>query len=108
MNIIVKLLEKTNNINRSSYTWNALNAIISALQNPVILLVITRTNGVYDAGVFSIAFAIATLMLYVGLYGLRRYQSSDLDEKYSFSEYHGMRILTCSLMIFSSLIYCIY
>ena len=101
MNIIVKLLEKTNNINRSSYTWNALNAIISALQNPVILLVITRTNGVYDAGVFSIAFAIATLMLYVGLYGLRRYQSSDLDEKYSFSEYHGMRILTCSLMIFS-------
>lgn len=108
MNIIVKLLEKTNNINRSSYTWNALNAIISALQNPIILLVITRTNGVYDAGVFSIAFAIATLMLYVGLYGLRRYQSSDLDEKYSFSEYHGMRILTCSLMIFSSLIYCIY
>ena len=85
MKAIVKFLEKTNNIKRSSYTWNALNAIISALQNPVILLVITRTNGVYDAGVFSIAFAIATLMLYVGLYGLRRFQSSDLDEKYSFS-----------------------
>lgn len=108
MKAIVKFLEKTNNIKRSSYTWNALNAIISALQNPVILLVITRTNGVYDAGVFSIAFAIATLMLYVGLYGLRRFQSSDLDEKYSFSEYHGMRILTCSMMIFVSIIYCIY
>ena len=108
MKAIVKFLEKTNNIKRSSYTWNALNAIISALQNPVILLVITRTNGVYDAGVFSIAFAIATLMLYVGLYGLRRFQSSDLDEKYSFSEYHGMRILTCSMMIFVSTIYCIY
>lgn len=108
MKAIVKFLEKTNNIKRSSYTWNALNAIISALQNPVILLVITRTNGVYDAGVFSIAFAIATLMLYVGLYGLRRFQSSDLDEKYSFSEYHGMRILTCSMMIFISIIYCIY
>ncbi|MCQ2546196.1 MAG: lipopolysaccharide biosynthesis protein [Clostridia bacterium] len=108
MRKIVALLEKTNNVKRSSYTWNALNAIISALQNPVILLVMTRTNGVFDAGVFSIAFAIATLMLYVGLYGLRRFQSSDLDEKYSFSEYHGMRILTCSLMIFVSAIYCIY
>ena len=75
MNFIVKILEKTNNVKRSSYVWNALNAIISALQNPVILLVMTRTNGVYDAGVFSIAFAIATLMLYVGLYGLRRFQS---------------------------------
>ncbi|MDO4176976.1 MAG: oligosaccharide flippase family protein [Bacillota bacterium] len=108
MKAIVRLLEKTNNVKRSSYTWNALNAIISALQNPVILLVMTRTNGVYDAGVFSIAFAIATLMLYVGLYGLRRFQSSDLDEKYTFSEYHGMRILTCTLMIFVSFIYCIY
>ncbi len=105
---IRKALEKTNNINRSSYIWNALNAIISALQNPVILLIMTRTNGVYDAGVFSIAFAIATLMLYVGLYGLRRFQSSDMNEKYSFSEYHGMRILTCSAMIFVSIIYCFY
>ena len=108
MDLIVRALEKTNNVKRSSYTWNALNAIISALQNPVILLVMTRTNGVFDAGVFSIAFAIATLMLYMGLYGLRRFQSSDLDEKYSFREYHGMRILTCSMMLFVSLIYCIY
>lgn len=108
MKFIVALLEKTKNIKRSSYLWNAINAIVSALQNPVILLVMTRTNGVYDAGVFSIAFAVATLMLYVGLYGLRRFQSSDLDEKYTFREYHGMRILTCALMIFVSVIYCIY
>ena len=108
MKAIVKLLEKTNNIKRSSYTWNALNAIISALQNPVILLVMTRTNGVYDAGVFSIAFAVATLMLYIGLYGLRRFQSSDMNEKYNFSEYHGMRIITCTAMVFISIIYCIY
>lgn len=105
---IRNILEKTKNANRSSYIFNAVNAIISALQNPIILLVITRTNGVYDAGVFSIAFAIATLMLYVGLYGLRRFQSSDMKEKYSFSEYHGMRILTCSAMIFASIIYCVY
>lgn len=108
MKAIVALLEKTNNVKRSAYFWNAMNAIISALQNPVILLVMTRTNGTYDAGIFSIAFAIATLMLYVGVYGLRRFQSSDLDEKYSYAEYHGMRILTCSLMIFVSIVYCVY
>lgn len=108
MKTIAALLERTNNTNRSAYVWNALNAVISALQNPVILLVMTRTNGIYDAGIFSIAFAIATLMLYVGLYGLRRFQSSDLHNKYTFSEYHGMRILTCTLMIFVSAIYCLY
>lgn len=105
---IRNLLEKTNNVKRSAYTWNALNAIISALQAPVILLVMNRTNGINDAGVFSIAFAIATLMLYVGLYGLRRFQSSDMNEKYSFRDYHGMRLITCTGMIFVSLIYCLY
>ena len=101
-------LEKTNNINRSSYIWNAINAILSAAQCPVILLVMTRTNGVRDAGVFSIAFAVATLMLYLGQYGLRRFQSSDINQKYSFAEYNCMRYITCGAMILASLAYCIY
>lgn len=105
---IRKILEKTNNIKRSAYTWNALNAMISALESPVILMVLTRTNGVYDAGVFSIAFAIAGLMLYIGLYGLRRFQSSDINEKYTFAEYHGMRILSCGAMLVASVLYCVY
>lgn len=88
--------------------WNAINAILSACQCPVILLVITRTNGVYDAGVFSIAFAVASLMLYVGLYGLRRFQASDVNEKYSFGEYHGMRFITSGAMVLASLGYCFW
>lgn len=105
---IRNILEKTNNVNRSAYIWNALNAIVSALESPVILMVLTRTNGVYDAGVFSISFAIAGLMLYIGLYGLRRFQSSDVNEKFTFGQYHGMRILSCGAMLLASAVYCIY
>lgn len=108
LQIISNLLEKTPNIKRSSYVWNAINAMLSACQCPVILLVITRTNGVKDAGVFSIAFAVASLMLYVGLYGLRRYQASDVIEKYTFQQYHGMRWISCAVMVMASLAYCIY
>ena len=106
LSLIRKGLEKTNNITRSSYIWNAVNAIVSALQSPIIMMVMTRTNGIYDAGVFSIAFALATLMLYIGLYGLRRYQSSDLHEKFTFGEYHAMRIISCSCMMLVSVVYC--
>jgi len=102
------LLGKTNNIERSSYIWNSINAIVAACQCPVILMVMTRTNGVYDAGVFSIAFAVASLMMYIGLYGLRKFQASDVNEKFTFPEYHGARILTCFLMIVACIIYCIY
>jgi len=105
---IRSILEKTNNINRSSYIWNAINAMLSAAQCPVVLLVMTRTNGVRDAGIFSIAFAVAALMLYLGQYGLRRFQSSDINQKYSFAEYNAMRYITCGAMIIASLAYCVY
>ncbi|MBQ1407589.1 MAG: lipopolysaccharide biosynthesis protein, partial [Eubacterium sp.] len=102
---IAGLLEKTNNVQKSSYLWNAINAVLSAVQCPVILMVIMRTNGKFDSGVFSIAFAVASLMLYVGLYGLRRFQASDINEEYSFAEYHGMRFITCAVMILAVLLY---
>ena len=105
---IRKLLEKTNNPERSAYIWNAINACLAAVECPVILMVMTRTNGVYDAGVFSIAYAVASLMMYLGQYGLRRYQSSDVLETFSFREYHGVRFLTCGVMVLASLGYCVY
>ncbi len=108
LDLINRALHKTNNINRSTYLWNAINSALSAALSPVILLVMTRTNGVYDAGVFSIAFAVAALMLFIGQYGLRRFQSSDIHEKYSFREYHGMRFVTCGAMIIASGVYCFY
>ena len=101
-------LKKTNNIERSAYTWNAINAIMSALESPLILMVINRTNGLDDAGVFSIAYAVAALLMFLGQYGFRRFQSSDVDEKYSFAEYYGSRIITCSVMIIATILYCLF
>ena len=105
---INKALHRTNNINRSTYLWNAINSGLSAALFPVILLVVKRTNGVNDAGIYSIAFAVAALMLFIGQYGLRRFQSSDINEKYAFREYHGMRFITCGAMIVVSAGYCCY
>ena len=106
--MIVELLEKTNNVKRSAYVWNAINAMLSALQCPVCLMFITRLGGMKDAGVFSIAFAVASLMLYIGLYGLRRFQASDVNEEFKFADYNGMRYITCGAMMAASLGYCLY
>lgn len=105
---IVRLLEKTNNITRSTYIWNAVNAFVLAMQSPIILAVATRTNGEADAGVFSIAMAEANLMYFLGQYGLRRYQSSDINEDFKFHEYHAMRLITCTIMVLGCLAYCAF
>ena len=106
LHMIRVLLERTNSVSRSTYFWNALNATLSAAQQAMILIVMNRTNGIRDAGIFSIAYAVASLMLFVGQYGLRRYQASDIEEEMSFSEYLGMRFVTCGAMIIASLVYC--
>lgn len=105
---IRKLLNKTNDVNRSAYIWNAINACMSAAESPIILMVLARTNGLEDSGIFSIAFAVASLLLYLGQYGFRRYQSSDVSEKYSFAEYYGSRILSCAAMLIATIAYCIF
>ena len=102
------LLNRTNNVKRSSYIWNSVNATFSAAESALILMVLNRTNGTYDAGIFSIAYAIGSLMLHIGQFGIRKFQSSDVMERYSFNEYYGMRIITCIAMMLASLGYCIY
>lgn len=108
LNAIVRQLEKTRNIDRSTYIWNTVSATVLAMQGPVIQAVVSRTNGQAGLGIVSIAFSVATLMMYVGQYGIRRFQASDVREEFSFEEYHGMRVLTCIVMVIVSLAYCFY
>ncbi|MCQ2563567.1 MAG: lipopolysaccharide biosynthesis protein [Mogibacterium sp.] len=105
---ITRHLEKTDNIARSTYIWNTVSAMMLALQGPVIQAVVSRTNGATDFGIISIAFTAATLIMYVGQYGLRRFQASDVNEQFSFEEYHGMRIVTCALLVVAAFGYCAY
>lgn len=108
LSAVTRFLEKTNNIDRSTYLWNSVSVFAMALQGPVIQAVVSRTNGATDFGIISIAFSVATLMMYVGQYGLRRFQASDVNEEFSFEEYHGMRMITCTMLVLASLAYCMY
>lgn len=105
MNGLKKLFLNTKNIEKSSYAWNTTSGIMFAMQSAVMLIVITRTNGLDDAGIFSIAYAIASLMSFIGEYGVRRYQISDINEKFSFTDYHTHRVITCALMLVVSFLY---
>lgn len=71
-------------------------------------MVITRTNGIDDAGVFSIAYSIASMMLFIGEFGVRKYQASDVSETNSFSDYYTFRIISCACMMAACLLYGVY
>lgn len=99
------LFLKTNNIERSSYVWNMIAGLLFAMQSALVLIVMTRTNGLEDSGIFSIAYAVASLMSFIGEYGVRKFQVSDVNEEFDFTEYFTFRILSCSVMILASIVY---
>ena len=93
------------NVTRDSYMWNVLSATIFAVQSAIVLVVITHTSGQQDAGIFSIAYAVGSLMYYIGEYGVRKYQVSDIHEDMTFTDYHSHRITACTIMLIVSLLY---
>ncbi len=89
-----------------SYVWNSVGGMLNAGQSVLILIVITRACGLEAAGIFSIAYATANLLLYLGNYGVRNYQVSDLKEAQSFQTYLTHRIITTAAMLAAGGVYC--
>ena len=88
-----------------NFLWNAVGGALNAGQSVFLLIVITRVCGLEAAGIFSIAFATGNLFLYLGNYGVRNYQVSDLSEKYSFHDYLRHRLCTVLLMLAAAAVY---
>lgn len=103
--MIRSFLYNSKNQNKSAYLWNTSAAMLNAFQTVFILMLISRIDPVIDAGVFTIAFAIGNLMMTIGKYGIRQFQVSDVNEKYSFKEYLTSRVVTTIVMIIASFIY---
>ena len=91
--MIKVFLYNTKDTQKTAYIWNTWAAMLNSFQSVLILMVISRIDPVTDAGVFTIAFAIGNLMLTIGQYGIRQFQVSDVQEKYSFREYVGVRVI---------------
>ncbi len=87
------------------YIWNTVGVGLWGMVFPVLTIVVTQLAGVEQAGMFSLAFVTALLLMFVGNYGVRNFQASDLDEEYSFADYQAHRILTCAIMMIAGFTY---
>ncbi len=91
-----------------NYIWNAIGGMLNAGQSVFVLIIVTRVCGLEAAGLYSIAFATGNLFMYLGNYGVRNYQVSDVEEKFPFRSYVLHRLLTVALMLLVAAVYCTY
>jgi O-antigen/teichoic acid export membrane protein len=75
--------------------WNAFGNIIYLGCQWLMTVIVTRIAGYEDAGVLSLAMSISATFQTVALFGIRNYQVSDVNKKFSDSDYVSFRIFTC-------------
>lgn len=90
---------KEKNVQKSSVFWNMMSSGINSVVSMFLLLVVTRVVGVAEAGIFSLGFSTSQMLLTIGNYGMRNYQVTDLNNKYSMRVYLASRVLTNILMM---------
>lgn len=73
---------------------------------PLLTIVVTQLVGAEQAGMFSMAFVTGLVLMFLGNYGVRTFQVSDLNERYSFSDYQVNRVVTCVIMLLVGALYC--
>lgn len=88
------------------YLLNTVGSVAWGALFPLLTVVATQLSGAERAGHFTMAFTTATLLLYVGNYGVKTFQVSDLEETESFSSYRAHRFITCFIMLALGFAYC--
>ena len=73
---------------------------------PLLTIVVTQLVGAEQAGMFSMAFITGLVLMFMGNYGVRTFQVSDLSERYAFSDYQVNRVITCIVMMVVGVAYC--
>ncbi len=95
-------LEDVGDLLRRTYFWTVLSGGCFCASSFVLLALIIRLlgeHGPYWGGVFSIALAISQQLITIGLFQMRSFQVSDVDEVFSFSDYMTSRVLSVALMV---------
>lgn len=80
---------------KKNMLWNAAGNLIYLFCQWLITILVANIGNFTDAGVLSIAMSVSATFQTVALFGIRNYQISDIEEKYSDTCYVSFRILTC-------------
>lgn len=74
---IKRFLLDNRKIQKDSYLWNMIGSLLMAFQSVFMLMILTRTVGLEEAGRFTIANANVNLFLTIGKYGMCIFQVFD-------------------------------
>lgn len=83
-----------------------LGSSVYAAATILFTMIAKRVGGVEDGEAFYMAFTTGQMLLTLGYFEIRPFQSTDVNEQYKAEDYFGFRLLTSALMLVSALGVC--
>lgn len=93
---------------KKDFIWNMIGTTLNTFNSMFFMVVITRINGVDEAGIYTLLFAVACLLYNIGIYSGRTFQVTDRTGKINNTEYIVHRTITVSLMLVCGVIYALF
>lgn len=90
---------------KKNFIWNILGTGFNAFNSLFFMIIVTRVNGVDNAGIFTIAFSTACIIYILGVYAGRIYQVTEPDKTITNKEYIVNRLITTLSMIILVIIF---
>lgn len=87
--------------------WNIIGVSCNAFYSLLLVIFITRMNGIEASGQFSFAFYVSSIAQTIGNYGGRIYQISDVSGQYKSHDYVSLKYVTSAIMLILSFLFCL-
>ena len=100
--------EKLSRRRKAGFVWNALSIVAAGSSSVFLLMVVKRATDIEIGAYYSVAVAVANVMINIGNLNSYGYQISDVLEKYSFRTYLVLRrIAVCAMLLISAGYICV-
>jgi len=90
---------------KKNIAWNSSGSFVYLFFQWLVTYLVVILLGFESAGVFSLAISIASIAFAFALYGVRGYQISDMQKKYSDKTYIITRLVTSLLSLIGVIVY---
>ena len=92
---------------RKNFIWNVLGTGLNAFNSLFFMIIVTRINGIEQAGIFTIAFSTACIIYFVGVYAGRIYQVTELNQNITDKEFIVNRMISSIAMLILVIVFSI-
>lgn len=84
---------------------NSIGSVVLMFGQWLISVLLVRMSGYEDAGIFSLAMTVSNVFSFFANYGLRNYQVSDVNGRYTQGQYLLARIMTSVVSVVACAVY---